>query len=64
MLRLKVLGYPDPRLEVNGVLEGAQDVCSFKPLSTQRLENTNQRHLKFRALLTEGGAMRMELRRN
>jgi hypothetical protein len=64
MLRLKVLAYPDSRLEANGVLGGAQDVCSFEQLSTQRLENTNQRHLKFRALLTEGGTMRMELTRN
>ena len=33
MLRLKVLAYPDSRLEVNGVLGSAQDVCSFEPLS-------------------------------
>jgi hypothetical protein len=64
MLRPKVLAYPDSRLEVNGVLGGAQDVCSFEPLSTQRLENTNQRHLTFRALLTEGGTMYMGLTRN
>jgi site-specific DNA recombinase len=33
MLRLKVLAYPDFRLEVNGVLGSAQEVCSFEPLS-------------------------------
>ena len=33
MLRLRVLVYPDFRLEATGVLGGAQDVCSFEPLS-------------------------------
>jgi len=32
MLRLKVLAYPDFRLEVNGVLGSAQEVCRFEPL--------------------------------
>ena len=33
MLRLKVLAYPDLRLEVHGVLGSAQEVCSLEPLS-------------------------------
>ncbi len=42
MLRLKVLGYPDSRLEVNGVLRSAQDVCHFEPLSRPRLSRSWQ----------------------
>ena len=33
MLRLRVLAYLDFRLEVNGVLGSAQEVCLFEPLS-------------------------------
>ena len=33
MLRLRVLAYPDFRLEVNGVLGSAQEVRRFEPLS-------------------------------
>ena len=33
MLRLRVLAYPDFRLEVNGVLGSAQEVRLFEPLS-------------------------------
>ena len=33
MLRLKVLAYPDSRLEVNGVLGGPRDVYHLEPLS-------------------------------
>jgi hypothetical protein len=61
MLRLRVLAYPDYRLEVHGVLGSAQEVCLYEPLSTQRPQNTNKRDLKFRALLTEGGTERLEL---
>ncbi len=42
MLRLKVLGYPDSRLGVNGVLRSAQDVCHFEPLSRPRLSRSWQ----------------------
>ncbi len=63
MLRLKGLVYPDSRLEVNGVLESPQEVCLFEPLSTQRPENTNKHDLKFRALLTEDGAQKVEVAR-
>ncbi len=33
VLRLRVLAYPNFRLEVNGVLGSAQEVCLFEPLS-------------------------------
>ena len=36
MLRLKVLVYPDARLQVSGVLGTDQEVCLFEPLSRRR----------------------------
>jgi hypothetical protein len=33
MLRLRVLPYPDFRLDVNGVLRSAQEICLYEPLS-------------------------------
>ena len=61
MLRLRVLVYPGARLEVKDVQGSARAVRLREPLSTQRPENTNKHDLKFRALLTEGGAERLEL---
>jgi hypothetical protein len=40
-----------------------QGLCQDEPSSTQRLENTNKHELRFRVLLTEDGAERLELAR-
>jgi hypothetical protein len=56
MLRLKTTMYPNARLEGSGIPGMDQGLCQGEPSSTQRLENTNKHELRFRALLTEGGA--------
>ncbi len=61
MLRLETTIYPDARLEMSGILGMDQGLCQGEPSSTQRLENTNKHELRFRALLTEGGAEGLEL---
>ena len=61
MLRLRAANYPDARLEVSGILGMDQGSCQDEPSSTQRPENTNQHELRFRAVLTEDGAERLEL---
>ena len=43
MLRLKVLVYPDARLQVSGVLGTDQEVCVFEPLSRHRRSPSPQR---------------------
>jgi hypothetical protein len=63
MLRLETTIYPDAPLEVSRILGMDQDSCQGEPSSTQRPENTNKHELRFRALLTEGGAERLELAR-
>jgi hypothetical protein len=36
MLRLRVVAYPDARLEVSGVLRTTQEVCLYEPISRPR----------------------------
>ena len=63
MLRLETTIYPDARLVMSGILGMDQGLCQGEPSSTQRPENTNKHELRFRALLTKGGAERLELAR-
>ena len=43
MLRLKVLVYPDARLQVSGVLGTDQEVCLFEPLSRRQRSPSRRR---------------------
>jgi hypothetical protein len=64
MLRLEVLAHPDTSLEVSGALVGAAKLGDSGILQTHESQNTQPLGLWFRALLTEGAALLLELSRS